>query len=185
MIGCTAGTPIRQNNTSYIVGDIVTLTGSIYRWRCVTAGTTAASEPTFNKVINSTTTDNTVVWSLETYNTNGFWAVLNMNTTLPFVDGNQAELIITDIPIERLVAYKVVYDFYTESSVKKVRVYMQSGSGSLNLIANLNASTATFQESPYYAVQREQPGTVVIGDSSIVVPWLEIDYFGFTANISR
>ena len=186
VVGCSAGTPIRQNSTTYAVGDIVTLTGSIYRWRCITAGNSSASQPTFNTVINSTTTDNTVVWNLETFNTNGYWAVLNLNNTLPSIGGNQAELIITDIPMQTLVPYKVVYDFYMESSVKKVRVYMQAGSGNLNLIAdNLNASSTSILETPYYAVQREQVGTTTIGNSENVVPWLEIDYFGFTTTMSR
>lgn len=188
IVGCTAGTPLRQNNTSYIVGDIVTLTDSIYRWRCTTAGTTAASEPVFSKVINSTTTDNTVVWSLETYNTNGFWAVLNMGYALTPVDGNSAELIITNIPIQTLVPYRVIYDFYTLATIKRVKVYMQAGSGAMTEIADVlsNLISSSFvNESPYYAVQREQVSNSVIGTNPTTLPWMEVDYLGFTTTISR
>ena len=188
IVGCTAGTPLRQNSTSYAVGAIVTLTGSIYRWRCTTAGTTAVSEPVFSKVINSTTTDNTVVWSLETYNTNGFWAVLNMGFALTPVDGNSAELIITNIPIQTLVPYKVIYDFYTLGAVKRVKVYMQAGNGEMTEIADVlsNLTSSSFiNETPYYAVQREEISTSVIGTSPNVLPYMEVDYFGFTTNVSR
>jgi len=52
--------------TAYVVGDIVrasALQASGLVFRCTTAGTSAASEPTWGTDIGSTVTDNTVVWT--------------------------------------------------------------------------------------------------------------------------
>lgn len=56
----------RANTTAYVVGDVVrpaSANGFIYR--CVVAGTSAGSPPTFSTVMGQVTADNTVTW--ETY----------------------------------------------------------------------------------------------------------------------
>jgi hypothetical protein len=53
----------RANSTAYAVGDLVylaTFDATVYE--CITAGTSAASPPTFNTNLGDTTTDGTVVW---------------------------------------------------------------------------------------------------------------------------
>ena len=56
----------RANTTAYAVGDVVRpATGNGFLDRCVVAGTTAGSPPTFSTVLGQVTTDNTVTW--ETY----------------------------------------------------------------------------------------------------------------------
>lgn len=54
------------SSNAYVVGDIVrasALQASGLVFRCTTAGTSAASEPTWGTDIGSTVTDNTVVWT--------------------------------------------------------------------------------------------------------------------------
>ena len=51
-------------STAYSVGDIIRPTsGNGYVYRCVVAGTSGGSEPTFSTVAYQTTTDNTVTWA--------------------------------------------------------------------------------------------------------------------------
>lgn len=48
-------------STAYSVGDVLQQGGGLYR--CTTAGTSAASIPTFGTTVGGTTTDNTVTWT--------------------------------------------------------------------------------------------------------------------------
>lgn len=54
----TAGA--RVNTTSYVVGNTINVSSVIYK--CVTAGTSAGSPPTFNTTVGALTADGTVVW---------------------------------------------------------------------------------------------------------------------------
>ena len=58
--------PLWVAETAYSVGDCVQpTTPDGFRYRCTTAGTTGASEPTWNDAsIGATTTDGTAVWTL-------------------------------------------------------------------------------------------------------------------------
>ncbi len=57
--------PARTNLTAYVLGDsIVPSPVNGYRYEATTAGTTAASAPTWGTVLNGTTTDGSVVWTL-------------------------------------------------------------------------------------------------------------------------
>ena len=65
--------PLRQDSTAYALGEFVrvetdTLAIGSYReqerhYECTTAGTSAASPPTFDTTISATTTDGTAVWT--------------------------------------------------------------------------------------------------------------------------
>ncbi len=59
--------PFWDNATAYVVGDVVQAAGSVtnFRFKCTVAGTSGGSEPVFNPGIGSTTTDNTVTWTLQ------------------------------------------------------------------------------------------------------------------------
>jgi uncharacterized phage protein (TIGR02218 family) len=71
--GIPTSPPLRANSTAYAVGAFVrvetdTSATGPYReerriYECTTAGTSAASQPTFSTTINSTTTDGTVTWT--------------------------------------------------------------------------------------------------------------------------
>lgn len=55
--------PNRVGNTAYNVGDVVEpANGGGYVYQCITAGTTAATAPSWLKTANSNTADGTVVW---------------------------------------------------------------------------------------------------------------------------
>lgn len=54
---------VRQNTTTYAVGDRVMLgTSDLHVYECVTAGETAGSPPSFDQDLGDETTDGTVVW---------------------------------------------------------------------------------------------------------------------------
>ncbi len=56
--------PLRVKETAYALLDTITpstQTGFVYE--CTTAGTSAATEPTFGKTVGGTTTDGTVTWT--------------------------------------------------------------------------------------------------------------------------
>lgn len=85
--------PLRQNSTAYAVGQFVRVetntnaTGT-YReeeriYECTTAGTTAATPPTFNTSLSGTTTDGTVVWTArQAWSLPGTINTIPNNTTL-------------------------------------------------------------------------------------------------------
>jgi hypothetical protein len=52
-------------STAYVVGQIISVSGNTY-W-CITEGTSASTQPTFNTTIGATTTDGTVVWQSFSY----------------------------------------------------------------------------------------------------------------------
>lgn len=53
----------RANSTAYTVGTVVRpATGNTFLYKCVVAGTSAASPPTFPTVIGTTVVDGTVTW---------------------------------------------------------------------------------------------------------------------------
>jgi len=57
--------PFRANSTAYTLGQsIVPNPTNGYRYTVTTAGTSAASPPTWGVILNGTTTDGTVVWTL-------------------------------------------------------------------------------------------------------------------------
>lgn len=58
------GITARANSTAYVVGDRVHATNVYgpFIFECVTAGTSAASEPTYGTGLGADTTDGTVVW---------------------------------------------------------------------------------------------------------------------------
>jgi hypothetical protein len=59
----TTTVSVRANSTAYSVGDRVMLgTSNLNVYECITAGTSAASAPSFNTTLGSTTTDGTVTW---------------------------------------------------------------------------------------------------------------------------
>jgi hypothetical protein len=66
-------------STAYAVGNRINVSGIVYV--CSTAGTSGASQPTFNASINGTTSDNTVVWRTLGPHTSDKWA-------LAFVDAS-------------------------------------------------------------------------------------------------
>lgn len=54
----------RANSTAYVVGDVVRpSTGNSYLYKCVVAGTSSASPPTFSTVVGQDTTDGGVTWT--------------------------------------------------------------------------------------------------------------------------
>jgi hypothetical protein len=54
----------RADSTAYAVGDVVRpATGNGHLYRCIVAGTTASSPPTFPTVSGQTVTDGTVTWA--------------------------------------------------------------------------------------------------------------------------
>lgn len=53
----------RANSTAYTVGTVVRpATGNTFLYRCIVAGTSGGSIPTFGTVIGGSTTDGTVTW---------------------------------------------------------------------------------------------------------------------------
>lgn len=57
--------PSRANSTTYALNySVIPATPNGYRYVCTTAGTSAGTVPTWGTVLNGTTTDGTVVWTL-------------------------------------------------------------------------------------------------------------------------
>lgn len=57
--------PSRANSTAYTVGQsVVPATPNGYRYVCTTAGTSAGTIPTWGTILNGTTTDGSVIWTL-------------------------------------------------------------------------------------------------------------------------
>lgn len=54
--------PTWASSTAYVVGDYVQSSGSTKWFKCITAGTSGGSEPTWDTNYGRKTTDNTVVW---------------------------------------------------------------------------------------------------------------------------
>lgn len=55
----------RANSTAYVVGDVVRpATGNGYLYRCVVAGTSGGSLPTYSTVMGATFSDGTVTWQV-------------------------------------------------------------------------------------------------------------------------
>lgn len=69
----------RANNTAYAVGQVVIpATANGFRYRCVTAGTSAGAPPAFGTTVGGTTNDGTVVWRCD-----GSEAYVSSPVTLP------------------------------------------------------------------------------------------------------
>ena len=67
--GVNAPIKTLQRSTAYVIGDVVTTDAlhAKYYLKCTTAGTTGSSEPSFTGATsNSTVTDGTAVWTVQT-----------------------------------------------------------------------------------------------------------------------
>jgi hypothetical protein len=73
----------------------------------------------------------------------------------------------------------------------RAKAFIQASSdpnsvGDMIEVADMQVNNENIFEGPYYVIQRDDKTTLnTIGNNNVTVPWLEIDYFGMRANVTR
>ena len=165
------GLHIRKNSTTYAVGDIA-YSRSLPSWarlECVTAGTTAASEPggLASALAGTLVTDGAVIWIVDDVRDGTPVGAVRGSLYLPpgYIKANGATVQRADYP--RLVSLAERYNLWTDNTVTNAGMFGRGNGNSTFVLPNWIDRMAQFAETAGLSIQAGLPNIHIRRDAGI------------------